>query len=143
MVKKRKPAPCAIREPVLYFGGWKADVVHFLCKIGHRILTKLHLGPDLWYRKAKRVAVKYRYAKTRRAAFYFDPTPFTSIVYKKHIFPTKERAFSGLTIPFPGKVQAYLKRRYGDYMTLPPEEKRHNHPPYMLDLGPYADMPLE
>ena len=132
-----------IDRPVLYFGGWKAEVVYLLCRIAHKVLKLCRLGPSFWYRKAKRVAVRYRHVKTKRAAFYFDPTPFTSIVYKKHIFPTREREFSGLTIPFPGKVQAYLKRRYGDYMTLPPEEKRHNHPPYRLDFGPYAQIPLE
>ena len=133
----------SIDTPVLYFDGWKARLTHGICRIVHRVLRALHLGPSFWYGRAKRVAVRYRYVKTKRAAFYFDPTPFTSIVYKKHIFPTKERGFSGLMIPFPGKVQMYLRRRYGDYMTLPPKEKRHNHPPYKLDLGTYADMPLD
>lgn len=133
----------SIDRPVLYFDGWKARLTQRVCRIVHRALRALHLGPAFWYRKAKRVAVRYRYVKTKRAAFYFDPTPFTSIVYKKHIFPTKDRSFSGLMIPFPGKVQMYLRRRYGDYMTLPPEDKRHNHPPYKLDLGPFADMPLD
>lgn len=125
-------------RPVLYFGGWKAKLVYFLCRIAHKLLKLLHLDSAFWYRKAKRTIVKYRHVKTKRVAFYFDPTPFTSIVYKKHIFPTKDRDFSGLKISFPGKVEAYLKRRYGDYMTLPPVEKRHNHSLHRLDFGPYA-----
>lgn len=129
----------SIDRPVLYFGGWKAKLVYFLCKIAHKLLKLLHLDSAFWYRKAKRVVVKYRHVKTKRVAFYFDPTtPFTSIVYKKHIFPTRDREFSGLKISFPGKVEAYLKRRYGDYMTLPPVEKRHNHSLHRLDFGPYA-----
>jgi lipopolysaccharide cholinephosphotransferase len=30
-----------------------------------------------------------------------------------------------------------LEQRFGNYMELPPEEKRHNHPPYELDFGDY------
>ena len=43
--------------------------------------------------------------------------------------------FSGQEICEPADVDAYLLRRFGDYMTMPPEDKRHNHPPYELDLG--------
>ena len=41
----------------------------------------------------------------------------------------------GLMMRFPGNIDAYLSHRFGDYMTLPPEDKRHNHPPYRLDFG--------
>ena len=43
--------------------------------------------------------------------------------------------FNGLMMRFPGGVESYLAKRYGDYMQLPPEDKRHNHPPYELDFG--------
>ena len=33
-------------------------------------------------------------------------------------------------------VEKYIRFRFGDdFMTLPPEEKRHNHVPYKLDFG--------
>ena len=29
----------------------------------------------------------------------------------------------------------YLEKTYGDYMTLPPEDKRVSHPHYFVDLN--------
>jgi lipopolysaccharide cholinephosphotransferase len=54
---------------------------------------------------------------------------------KSDIVPVRRTEFSGQEICVPANVEAYLERRFGDYMTLPPEDKRHNHPPYELDFG--------
>jgi lipopolysaccharide cholinephosphotransferase len=43
--------------------------------------------------------------------------------------------FEGIKINVPHKIHEYMERVYGDYMTLPPEDKRHNHPPFILDFG--------
>ena len=40
--------------------------------------------------------------------------------------------FENIEVKVPKNIEKYLERRYGDYMTLPPEDKRHNHPPYSL-----------
>ena len=57
------------------------------------------------------------------------------VIYKKDIFPTKKVPFEQGEMKVMQHVEAYLSKRFGDYMTLPPEEKRHNHPPYLFDLG--------
>ena len=35
--------------------------------------------------------------------------------------------FNGLMMRFPGGVESYLAKRYGDYMQLPPEDQRVMH----------------
>ena len=35
----------------------------------------------------------------------------------------------------PRDIDAYLTMMYGDYMTLPSEEKRKTHSPEVLDFG--------
>ena len=50
------------------------------------------------------------------------------------IVPIKRIMFCGFSINCPAHIDAYLKTRYGDYMSLPPEDKRHNHPPFYLEL---------
>lgn len=35
-----------------------------------------------------------------------------------------EKEFENLLLKIPTNYDAYLKQMYGDYMTLPPEEKR-------------------
>mgnify|MGYP004528670539 CR=1 FL=1 len=50
-------------------------------------------------------------------------------------FPTQKIDFCGELFPVFNNYDRYLKNTYGDYMQLPPEDKRENHPPVVLDLG--------
>lgn len=46
---------------------------------------------------------------------------------KKSVFPLKEIEFEGASFMCPNDNDAYLKDLFGDYMQLPPEEKREGH----------------
>lgn len=46
-----------------------------------------------------------------------------------------EVPFEDTTLVIPRAYDAYLRTLYGDYMQLPPEEKRVSHPHYFLDLN--------
>lgn len=48
------------------------------------------------------------------------------------VFPLKSLPFESLIVPVPCDTDYVLKKEYGDYMQLPPEEKRYSHKPYML-----------
>ena len=48
------------------------------------------------------------------------------------VFPLKNVPFENTVIPIPRDADYVLKTQYGDYMQLPPEEKRYSHKPYML-----------
>lgn len=128
-----------ISRPVLYIGGWKAKLILAASAAAHGVLACFHISPKFLYGKAVKAASSYRNQETKRVAYFFDPTPFTSIIHKEHLFPTRMIEFEGIPMKFPGKVEEYLRVRYGDYMTLPPEEKRHNHPPAEFDFGPYQE----
>ncbi|AHF07666.1 LicD family protein [Desulfitobacterium metallireducens] len=43
-------------------------------------------------------------------------------------------SFEGVEVNCPGHVNSYLKHHYGDYMMLPPSEKRVGHRPYSLEF---------
>lgn len=122
-------------EPVLYFDGFLGKAVTGICKGVHLGMRGLHISPRWLYRHTKRVTTCYDGKETKRVNYMHDPRPFISIMNKSDIFPVRRMEFSGQEICVPAKVEAYLDRRFGDYMTLPPEEKRHNHPPYELDFG--------
>ncbi|MEF2879309.1 MAG: LicD family protein [Blautia sp.] len=125
-----------IGSPSLYVEGWKAKLTLLASRLIHGILKALHLSPSFLYQKAIREAEKYRDVHTKRVGYLFDPTPYTSIINKKDIYPTVKRKFEDIELRFPCRVEKYLERRYGkDYMNLPPEDKRHNHAPEELDFG--------
>ena len=124
-----------IGKPTLYFGGWKAALVRAACQVAHFFLWLFRISPRWLYEKAMKASRRYENEETKRVAWFFDPMPFTSIIEKEQLLPTKKMPFNGLMMRFPGGVESYLAKRYGDYMQLPPEDKRHNHPPYKLDFG--------
>lgn len=125
----------AVEKPVLYFGGWKAKFVYFASYIVHHLMNIFHISNRFLYTQVKKELTKYNGEKTQRIAYYFDPTPFTSVIRYDDTFPTRVVPFDNGEMRVGNHVERYLERRFGDYMTLPPEDKRHNHPPYEFDLG--------
>ena len=56
------------------------------------------------------------------------------------LFPSVSAPFGDIEVQLPNNYEAILTRGYGDYMELPPENKRKNHQPYHVDLGRYAEV---
>ena len=50
-----------------------------------------------------------------------------------NVFPTKPIMFNGETFRGPANPDAYLKDLYGDYMQLPPEDKRKGHAAFYIE----------
>ena len=124
-----------VSSPVVYVYGVKRIIVLAVCKIIHYLLKLLHLKPRFFYRHAKKYMLQYKDIDTKRIAYMFDPSRFTSIVEKSEVYPTIKMEFEEFEVQVPGKIEAYLEQRYGDFMAIPPVDKRHNHPPYILDFG--------
>ena len=51
-----------------------------------------------------------------------------------NLFPTKKHSFESIDINIPANADQILRTQYGDYMKLPPEEKRYSHAPILLKL---------
>ena len=56
---------------------------------------------------------------------------FDSSVY----FPVKQGSFEGKNVSLPNRCDIYLSNLYGDYMKIPPIEKRENHCYVKVDFG--------
>lgn len=124
-----------ICRPTIYERGWKGRLAFAASGAASRILQALHVSPKYLYRQAEEAVTRYRHIPTKRVAFLFDPTPYTSMLKRSDIYPTRELEFEGIKIKFPHHPRVYLRTRYGkDYMKLPPEENRHNHPPAQLSF---------
>lgn len=55
-----------------------------------------------------------------------------NIHYISDIYPLKKIKFEDMQLNFPNKIEKNLTEAYGDFMKLPPVEKRKNHYPYKL-----------
>ena len=123
----------ATSHPVIALTGYKLKIVKFICKCIHYFLKVFHVSNQWLYHKAKKIITKYDGVDTGWYGWAFDTFPDKTIFKKDELFPTRVCEFEGLKARIPNKVEDYLTRYFGsDYMTLPPEEKRHNHKPYKL-----------
>lgn len=74
----------------------------------------------------------------------FEGIP-TAIRYNREVFEsgffseTILHEFEGEMFPIPANYDRYLKNLYGDYMQIPPVEKREMHSASLLDFGKYGD----
>lgn len=130
--------------PVLAFRGWKAKLIHAATATIHGAMVLLHISKPWMIRKCRAIATRYADAPaTQRMGYLFYTDPNAEQYLRKDLFPLKTYPFEDLELPFGNNLHANLSRIYGDYMQLPPPEKRKNHFPYELDFGPYGDVPLE
>lgn len=66
--------------------------------------------------------------KTRRLGIPTGRKHYWGEIFERNVFiPVSEGIFNSIPVNLPNDVDAYLKNLYGEYMTLPPEEKREKH----------------
>ncbi len=122
--------------------GWKKTVLHAGTMAVHGLLRLTGQTTQRLYARYLRAATqtpreeaKGRIADLllyRQEANYGLDDP---IYPEKMLFPTREVPFGDITVRVPGQTGKYLARTFGeDYMTLPPEEKRHCHMPAVLEF---------
>ena len=134
----------SIPFPVLMFHGWKASCVHFCTAIAYGILVLFGVSKKKLYQKAIHIMEPYKNNDhSKQIGFLFDTYPEFEMFERNDIFPLRAVPFEGLQLYLPANIEKSLTIMYGDYMQLPPVEKRKNHYPYELDFGKYKDVPTE
>ena len=124
-----------IPKPVIKYRGLKRKVFYFACGAIHIGMKVLHISPKWLYKKCKTACLRYQNESTKEVSFLTDTNPGTNIFSRDELFPPRYLKFEGIELPFPRELEKLLTYYYGDYMQLPPEEKRKNHFPAVLDFG--------
>lgn len=127
-----------IPRPYLYIHGIPAKLVTAACITVNKLMKLFHVSKKGLVRRRERANQRYNNRETKRMAYFCDPLPYTNTFNKKDMFPLRELPFEDITLKFPNNLEELLTKMYGDYMTMPPKEKRKTHYPYQLDFGPYA-----
>lgn len=55
-------------------------------------------------------------------------------VSKEILYPIRLLKFGEVTMPVPNDYDTYLKRQFGNYMSMPSKEKRYGHLPYKVEV---------
>lgn len=125
-------------SPNLFIKGWRRALVASICRVAHFILTSFHVS-QRWihgqWQKAARLAEN---EDGDLFADFTDGDPLRWSVKKTEVFPLKRVLFEMIEVSGAKNMDTILRRGYGDYMKLPPEEERKNHHPSRLDFGKFS-----
>lgn len=122
-------------KPYIPYTGALKIVVTGICSFVGSILRLFKITPIRIYRKFQRMSKRYNKKNTRYYVAFEPPKPWVNAMSKEDIFPLKRMQFEDFYINVPNNVDKHLRKVFGDYMKLPPVEKRQNHRPYLIDFG--------
>ena len=125
----------AIPKPTLAQKGWKAKLIWSVCGLVYSSMKLLCISPEGLRRRGAAVCRRYEKIDTDRMAFLPDTSPYWNLVDKRKYHPLRKIEFEGRRINFPGNIEEMLINMYGDFMELPPAEKRKTHYPYKLSFS--------
>ncbi len=118
------------RRPHLIASMSHQKLIRFACLIAHYTLARLW-SLDRMYELSKRA-----YGTKNPGTLWVNACSGDAVPREQEwIFPTKEAMFETLTVMVPHDCDAFLRAEYGDYMQIPPEDKRRTHAPLVLDFG--------
>lgn len=121
-------------KPYLFQTGWKARVIWTICGTVHGAMKALRISPEWLRKRCEKVCRRYEKKDTRRMAFLPDTSPYWNVFDKTKLYPLRKLKFEELQLNFPNNVEELLTHQYGDYMQMPPVEKRKTHYPYRLEF---------
>lgn len=91
------------------------------------------LAPDFFYRRVQNCMKSCRDTESEYITIPSGRKHFFGELYERKTFmQTQQMLFEGYSFAVSREYDHYLKNLYGDYMTLPPEEKREHHVIYDL-----------
>lgn len=142
----KKIAPVMFRLQRLYFYAKcgvnvvKGDSLQFKCRcfvkdIMHKVMNLLPRPELLIYKKYLKKATSYPGKYYTCFAFDYIEEMIKLTYEYDDMFPVKSIGFENFPVSIQGNYEEMLEGLYGDYMKLPPEKDRFNHPPAILDFG--------
>ena len=124
-----------VSHPYMIFGGWKRTLAQGICSLVNGTMRLFRISPRWIYRRCDRACRKYNHRKTRRMGFPCDTSPHWNTMEKAKVYPLRKRPIEDILLNFPVDTDGMLRNFFGDYMQLPPVEKRKTHYPHVLDFG--------
>lgn len=124
---------CFVYRKIFWSKVGKSIEKNFLYRFNYFLLS---LIPEAIVKRCfERFVKKGSNMETNLVRILTFPTPKKCYGYKREWYVNlKNYDFANLKLPGPVDYDGYLAVKYGNYMELPPEEKRHVHPISRLKL---------
>lgn len=120
--------------PVLPYYGIKKKIAHCVTACAWAFLNVFCISHKWPYNKCKKFSCKYNDTDTGFYGYFCDTAMFSNFFEKQDLLPVREEKFEDTVMHFPKNLEKSLTNMFGDYMQLPPPEKRKNHYPYILEF---------
>lgn len=127
----------SIPRPVLPFHGVARQAGLICCQAASKAFRLMGITSEGAYAREEEARGRYEDEPTGHIAYLCDTDRFSATVAWDDLTPLETMEFEGRQIRVQANWHDYLTGLYGDYMQLPPPEKRKNHFPERLDFGPY------
>ena len=103
------------------------------CLVIHGVFRLLRLKPEFFYSRFLKAARQYETEdEPKEYAQFGDMSVKPEYDRAETLFPAKTVPFEDMEVRIPADADTYLTNLYGDYMKIPPAEKRYNHFPAVL-----------
>lgn len=125
-------------RPYLEVKGPLRTLIYAATTLIHHGIKILGIKQRWIQEKWERAARRFENEPERAMSDFTMMDPYTWVVTRDQLFPTRDVPFEDLTVKLPNKYHELLTRGYGDYMELPPVDQRKNHQPYLVELGRFG-----
>lgn len=126
---------CGTPYPIIPLKGVVGELAAVVCFTAHYGLKFLHIPPRSIFNQFEKASQKYNSTETEYITGFGQPTALKKMLKRVDMFPLDEVPFESTTIHLLHNNDEELRKVYGDYMQIPPPEKRINHAPEILDFG--------
>lgn len=124
----------ALKNPIIPFKGFKGKIVSFCISLIHYIFKVFRVSFKKMFSRAEKVA-RTANKKTNTIVSLNTVKKNTCVFNTSEIYPLKKVPFEDTYVYVPEQIDKVLTYQFGDYMKLPPKDKRHNHYPYRLEFN--------
>ena len=118
--------------PLVPFSGIRKKLAHAATFAIWAVMRLFRCSPGRLFQTMKKKVALYNDKPAEAYAYFNDTNPFKDFYQHSDMFPLRPLPFEGRTLFFPHELEKTLEVLYGDFMQLPPPEKRKNHFPHQL-----------
>lgn len=132
MVFDRLVYLCGTARPNIPQEGIVGRIYSAICIAIHCVLKGLHISPRFLFGMFEKISQASNNKECENITAYGLNYSLKRQFRKTALFPLKKVKICDMEVPIFNEYDYVLKTMYGDYMKLPPEEKRVNHIPLVL-----------